>query len=343
MSSALRSCCTLTLVVLLAACGEPSRRLDEYVFYDGPQFSLKVVRYYRNIPFSYLGEYAVVMCRSDNTGADAGRDTPDAGWRMLGEVDARGSENAAAAALVVSKDYQVLDERTLIAKDNVLNISHDACGHFIGWDPARLPQDMIDTVPGQDPCAPGDVTDCRDTGFGGDRKPRYGQISVSDSGEVGFTVRSPAFRGVELLRVRTGNAGGTWHVETVGAGTEAPGLQPDALRMLPVSLLDKVLPDVSLQEWLESVLPQHSMVIWPDVLVACGRRQGEGQDGSGSCAEIRFNDSEGNSGMIYIAMDSAPESPFSASFHSGVYITKDRSTALRSLAGLRESLAGSQG
>ena len=53
--------------ILLVACGNPNQRLDEYVFYDGSQFRLKVVRYYRNIPFNQLGEHAVVMCRSENT------------------------------------------------------------------------------------------------------------------------------------------------------------------------------------------------------------------------------------------------------------------------------------
>ena len=53
------------LCSLLAACGNPNQRLDEYVFYDGPEFKLKVVRSYRNIPFNYLGEHAVVMCQSE--------------------------------------------------------------------------------------------------------------------------------------------------------------------------------------------------------------------------------------------------------------------------------------
>ena len=57
----------LLFLFTLLACGEPNQRLDEYEFFQGPQFRLKVVRYYRNIPFNYLGEYAVVMCQSENT------------------------------------------------------------------------------------------------------------------------------------------------------------------------------------------------------------------------------------------------------------------------------------
>jgi hypothetical protein len=108
-----------------------------------------------------------------------------------------------------------------------------------------------------------------------------------------------------------------------------------------MTLLEKEMDDVSLMDWFESALPPRSMVIWPDALTACGEAQeDEGQDPSTSCAEIRFNDSEGNSGALYIAVNTAQGNrPGEVSFHSGVYIASDRSRRVGSLTGLRESLA----
>jgi len=330
----------MMLFALLVACGEPNQRLDEYVFYDGPQFRLKVVRYYRNVPFNYLGEHAVVMCQSETTGEYSGREARDAGWRMLGEAPARGSKDAREVALRVGEDYQVFDDHTLIGKTNVFNISFDACGQFINWDPTRLPQAMIESVQKPDSCAPDGPLDCRYSDFEGDRKPQYEQIRIAGKGQVNFRVSTPAFKGVQFLRVQTRNNGAVWHVDTAGLDADGHGLQPDTVRSLSMSLLEKGLADVSLIDWLESVLPPRSMVIWPDGLVACDERQGDGQATSASCAEIRFNDSEGNSGAFYIAMNTAAENGnIEASFHSGVYVTGDRSAPVRSLAGLQADMA----
>ncbi|GMQ89217.1 MAG: hypothetical protein BMS9Abin09_0682 [Gammaproteobacteria bacterium] len=321
----------IALSVLLTACGNPNQRLDEYVFYDGPQFRLKVVRYYRNIPFNQLGERAVVMCRSVNTAKFPAHDQQDAGWRMLGAEDAQGSKNAKEAALTVKDGYEVIGDHTLAGKVNVFNISFDACGHFISWDPRRLPQVMIDPVKKPDSCAPNGPADCRYYDFEGDRAPRYEQIHVAGKGQVSFTASSPTFRNVESLRVQTSNNGVVWHVETVGPGKQ--GLNPDAIRSLPMSLLEKGMDETSLVDWLGSALPARSMVIWPDMLSTCGDRQ---------CAEIRFNDSEGNNGTLYIAMNTDPgKRKGKVSFHSGVYSSGGKSRPIKSLTGLRESLLAS--
>jgi hypothetical protein len=321
----------MTFCALLVACGNPNQRLDEYVFYNGPQFRLKVVRFYRNIPFNQLGEQAVVMCQSENTMEFPAHEQQDAGWRMLGARDAQGSKDAKEAALRVKDDYDVIDNHTLIGKMNVFNISFDGCGHFINWDPSRLPQAMINPVEKPDSCAPNGPADCRYYDFEGDRAPRYEQIHVTGKGQVNFTASSATFKGVELLRVATRNNGGVWHVETVGPGTGKQRLKPDTVRSLSMSLPEYGTNDVSLMDWLESALPPRSVVIWPDVLVACGDRR---------CAEIRFNDIAGNSGTLYIATNTGSElQPDKASFHSGVYISGDKSQPVGSLAGLRETLA----
>lgn len=341
MKQAARCFAIIIPAALLLACGETNQRLDEYGFYDGPQFRLKVVRYYRNIPFNYLGEHAVVMCQSSNTSGFSASDRLDDGWRVLGAAAGQGSKSAREAALAVKDDYQVLDITTLIAKTNVFNISFDACGHFINWDPGRLPKAMIDPVEKPDSCAPNGPVDCRYHDFEGERAPCYEQIRVAGKGEVGFTARSRSFRGVELLRVQTRNNGAVWHVDTVGLDADEQRLVPDTVRSLSVASLDEGMQDVSLVDWLESILPPRSMVIWPDVLAACGEVSGaDGKASSAQCAEIRFNDVEGNSGALNIAISTASGNrPFKASFHSGVYVAGDRSWPVGSLNGLRESLA----
>ncbi|HHJ17449.1 MAG TPA: hypothetical protein ENJ80_12205 [Gammaproteobacteria bacterium] len=331
MKNIIHSACIPALLALLTACGNPNQRLDEHVFYDGPQIQLKVVRYYRNIPFNQLGEHAVVMCRSENTAAFPADEQQDAGWRMLGAGDAHGSKTAEEAALEVKDDYEVLDEHILVAKMNVFNISFDACGHFTNWDPSRLPQSLINPLKKPDSCAPNGPADCRYYDFEGERAPRYENIRVTGDGQVSFTASTPTFRDVELLRVQTGNNGGVWHVETIG--TDKRQVDPATLRALPVSLLESGTGNSSLAEWFESVLPPRSMVVWPETLTDCGKQ---------SCAAIRFNDSKGNGGTLEIALDTAPEGkPGPASFHSGSYRSGEQARPVDSLTDLRKILSDS--
>ncbi|MGB5474642.1 MAG: hypothetical protein WBQ78_14355 [Gammaproteobacteria bacterium] len=337
----LACCFVLIFLFTLLACGEPNQRLDEYEFYQGPQIRLKVVRYYRNIPFNYLGEYAVVMCQSENTADFSANDRQDAGWRMLGAVAGQDNTSAREAASIVKDDYEVLDNHTLVAKTSAFNISFDACGHFISWDPGRLPASMIDAVEKPDSCAPNGPVDCRDLDFEGDRAPRYEQVSVTGPGQVSFTARSKTFKGVERLHVQTRNNGAVWHVDTVALNTDGHRLVPDIVRSLSASSLEQGLRDVSLVDWLESTLPSRSMVIWPDALTTCDMRPGvSGKASAASCVEIRFNDSDGNSGALYIVMNADTENtPLMASFHDGVYVSGDSSRPVESLDGLREYLA----
>jgi hypothetical protein len=284
-----------------------------------------------------------VMCQSDNTGDYSGNNRQDAGWRMLGEVDARGSKHARDVVPGLQDDYLVFDEHTLIAKINVLNISFDACGHFISWDPTRLPQDMIAAVQRPDSCSPDGPLDCRYYDFEGERKPQYEEISVTGSGQLSFRVRAPAFRVVQSLHVQTRNNGALWHVDTAGLAAAGQELQPDSVRSLSTAVLDTGRDEVSLVDWFEAVLPPGSMVIWPDGLAACGEPQGGGsQDPSLLCADIRFNDSAGNSGVlsVVIAAD-AGNAAGKAAFHSAVYTTAGRERQVGSLAGLSESVAAS--
>ena len=321
MNNTVRHFSVMTLFTLLLACGEPNQRLDEHVFYEGPQFRLKVVRYYRNIPFNYLGETAVVMCQSGNTVNYSGPDPQDAGWRTLGEVNTQGGKDAREVALSATDDYQVIDDYTLVGKRDVFNISFDGCGQFINWDPTRLPQTMIDAVGKPESCGPKGPRDCRYYDFEEDRKPLYEQMRVSGKGQVGFSVKTPTFRGVRSLRVHTRNNGVLWHVDTVGLGPHRHKLQPDSLRSLPMPLLEKGMENVSLVQWLESALPPDSMIIWPDARTACSEQQSvDGANRDTMCSLIRFNDSEGNNGALTLTLPTDAESTSGqASFHSAVY------------------------
>jgi len=345
MSRISRLVSLIALCTLVTACGNPNRQLDDYVFYDGPQFRLKVVRYYRNIPFNKLGEYAVVMCQSEHTSGVTSPDRQDAGWRTLGSADGSGSKNAREVALRVKNDYDIVDDHTLVAKTAIINISFDACGHFIHWDPGRLPQLLVAPVARLDACAPDGPADCRHYDFRDDRAPHYEQIKVSGKGQVEFTVSSKAFKGVESLRVSTRNNGAVWHVETVGLKTDGQSLEPEKLRSLSVAALEKDMDDVSLMDWFESILPAHSMVMWPDAMAACKPQQlPDKQEPAERCAEIHFNDSAGNKGAVYITLSGAPETgPGHASLYSVVYRTQDgKSRPIQSLRRLGELAANAK-
>src|SRR5687767_5430660 len=60
-------CPLLLVTVLLASCGGGTRKLDEAIFHQGPQFTLKLTRYFENIPLHYVGEVYRVHCGSAAT------------------------------------------------------------------------------------------------------------------------------------------------------------------------------------------------------------------------------------------------------------------------------------
>ncbi|MCO6411363.1 MAG: hypothetical protein J5I92_01340 [Thiogranum sp.] len=327
----------LAACLLVTACGEPSKRLDDYLFYDGPVLQLKVVRFYRNIPFNYLGEHAVVMCRSEHTRDFRQDDARDNGWRILGDAGSQGSQDAREAALAVQDSYRVIDAHILVVTQQALNISFDACGSFSSWDPTRLPPGMIEAVEKPDSCAPAGPVDCRYLDFEGERTPRYDKIATAAAGQVSFNVVSTAFRDVQSLRVHTRNNGALWHVDTVTRDSTPAELQPDTLRALRLEVpAHGEQPDLA--QWLESVLAPRSMVVWPRHTTDC-RDPAAAADASTTlqCAEIRFRDGAGNHGIISLALDSGPNG--APSFHAAVYSTADASYPAKSLTRLRDLLA----
>lgn len=96
----------ISLTLLLTSCGVSKERLDEVVFYDGPRFKLKLVRYYENYPLHFTGEVFRVQCASAHT-TNPGNEMQDPGWVVLGNGAAIGSKNAAEVASREQKNASV--------------------------------------------------------------------------------------------------------------------------------------------------------------------------------------------------------------------------------------------
>lgn len=180
---------------------------------EGPQFRVKLVRYYENLPLHYTGEVFRVQCSSAHTTNSPGHKTQDAGWVTLGNGGAIGSKSAAELAEHERRNYLVVDDQTLVWIGNGVNVSFDACGSFRGWYPTSLSDDLI--VPAEKPeyCAPRGTSDCRHYDFLGDREPRFEDILVSPHGTISFTVRSRAFRHSKAVQVTSMDFGRTWKTE----------------------------------------------------------------------------------------------------------------------------------
>lgn len=202
------------LVALTYSACSP-RKLDEAIFYDGPEFKLKVVRYHEYLPLHYTGEVFRVQCSSDKTANSPRREKQDPGWVTIGNGGAIGSTSAAELVDKVRPNYLVIDKSTLVWKGTVLNVSFDACGTFRYWDPTTLPEALIDPVDKPDYCAPKGSADCRYYDFHGDRAPRYEKVRADTSGQVSFTVHSKGFKDGAIFRVESSDYGKTWQVSGV--------------------------------------------------------------------------------------------------------------------------------
>ena len=128
----------------LASCSDPSaRKLDEVVFYDGPHFKLKLVRYYENLPFSFVGEVFRVQALSAFTADIPGHRTQDPGWKTLGMGGATGSNNAQEILDRERHKYLIINDETLVWVDNGFNISFDSLRSSRSWSPTSLSDEFI--------------------------------------------------------------------------------------------------------------------------------------------------------------------------------------------------------
>ena len=198
----------------LLSCGTSSHKLDEAVLYEGPQFKLKVVRYYENLPFHFVGEVYRVQCSSAATADSRGHTTQDPGWVTLAAGAALGSKSAAELVERERSHLRRIDDVTLVWIGSGLLVSFDACAEIRRWYPWELPSELIDPAEKPPYCKPAGNVDCSKDDFLGDREARFDEILVEPvAGTVSFVVRSAALKNGRGVRVTSADRGRTWTVE----------------------------------------------------------------------------------------------------------------------------------
>ena len=187
----------------LASCSDPSaRKLDEVVFYDGPHFKLKLVRYYENLPFSFVGEVFRVQALSAFTAHIPGHRTQDPGWKTLGMGGATGSNNAQEILDRERHKYLIINDETLVWVDNGFNISFESLRSSRSWSPTSLSDEFI-TRAGKS--------------LNANQTFRFENIEVSQKGLISFTVHSKEFKNQDALKIRSADFGKTWSVKSTAA------------------------------------------------------------------------------------------------------------------------------
>lgn len=220
----LRAAGLVVVLALSTGCDSGLRRLDEHVFYTGPGYQLKVVRYYENLFLHYSGEIYSVQCQSAATRDIEALPAQDPGWRILERGGAIGTQQASDVVSRLEHHYLPIDATRLVWLDRLFHVSFDGCGSFASWDPTALAPERIDPVEKPDYCAPKGTADCRSMDFEGDRSPRYEDVHVEPDGRIRFVARTPAFRGVVALRVASDDFGRTWRVDPIEGAP--PALDP---------------------------------------------------------------------------------------------------------------------
>ena len=179
-------------------------------FYEGPQFRLKLVRYFEDLRFHYTGEVFRVQRSSQETRNWPAHQTQDAGWRSLGSGGAIGSKSAGELVERERRNFLVMNDHTLVWTGIGLNVSFNSCGSFQSWDPTSLPEDWIVPAKRPDYCKPRGTVDCSHQDFQDERKPRFEEIRVTSQGSILFIVRSKAIRNGKSVRVQSSDFGKTW-------------------------------------------------------------------------------------------------------------------------------------
>ena len=200
------------ICVLLNAC-DGIEKLDEEVFYKGPEFTLKLVRYYESIFLHFNGEVFSVQCRSSATLDNQAQKRQEAGWRLISTGAALGSKNAQEVVNQIQDEYIIMDNATLVKGGNGIAVTFDACGTIRGWYPTLLPLDMIDQIDKPDMCRPKGTADCRHYDFQGDRAAQIDDIQTATSGQISFLARSKAFKDGMVIRITSKDYGKTWEFE----------------------------------------------------------------------------------------------------------------------------------
>ncbi len=204
------------LLPLVGSCGcDSTRRLDEFVFHEGPKYTLKAVRYYRNLFLSYNGEVFSIQCRSAGTEEFGAEERQDKGWNNILTGGAIGTESARDVVALWQEYFRFLDDDTFVITSSGLRVTFDACASFQGWYPTQVPIEMVDQIEKPSHCAPEGCGECRLYVFLGDREAKFEELHISPDGAISFLARTPAFK-TGILRITSADKGQTW---TAGPAT----------------------------------------------------------------------------------------------------------------------------
>ncbi len=197
----------------LVSCSPSTRKLDEASLYEGPQFKLKIVRYYENLPFHFVGEVFSVQCGSARTASSPAHSRQEPGWVTLAAGAAIGSKSAAELVERQRSHFRQIDDQTLVWIGSGLQVSFDACGEIRSWYPWDLPNELIHPAEKPPYCKPTGTVDCRKDDFAGDREARFDEILVKPEGTLSFIIRSQALKSDRGVRVASTDHGRTWKIE----------------------------------------------------------------------------------------------------------------------------------
>lgn len=292
--------------LLLAGCSD-TRKLDEAIVYRGPQLTLKLVHYHRNLPFHYVGDEYRVMCQSIATRSQPSQHTDEPGWRTLGYLphDNQGRTASDYAERVLER-YQIVEPGILVWPGVTLSATWDGCGHISRWDPSRLPPDLINEVDKPEYCQPAGQADCRYYDFQDDRRPKYAIESVDRTGRLAFTAESPSLP--SIASVSTRNFGSIWHVTSRPPGTADSHVPIEAVRTVAAKDIDPEAAAVPLIDWFDAELPPQAgpMVVWSSGIVDCGAQNGRNPiDEPPECLEVSITNKWGDEAYLSLWYESS--------------------------------------
>lgn len=202
------------LIAVISYCGIQHWKLDEATFYKGPQFELKLTRYYENYPLHFTGKVFHVLCASNATRRDDLPGVLEHGWKEIASGVAFDSTSAKVLVDQRRSNYIIVNETTLVVVEQDVLISSDACGSFHSWSPSILPREMIEPAQKPPNCAPLGQADCSYYDLLiGERKPIYTDVLVAADGTISFSVHSLAFKNKQVVYVQTQDFGKTWKTE----------------------------------------------------------------------------------------------------------------------------------
>jgi hypothetical protein len=195
--------CLLVLVGLVTACSP--RKLDEVTFYEGPEFKLKLVRYYEFLLLHFEGEVFSVQCHSENTAHMPKNNRQDAGWRTVSNGAALESSSAEQVLDEHRHEYVVLNDRSFVKVGNGIIASFDACQTYRYWQPDSIPSEFVMEV--ESDCSTADPCNVRT--FVGEAAVKISEIEQT-ANAVTFKVQSSALKEGALL-VTSDDLGRSWH------------------------------------------------------------------------------------------------------------------------------------